>query len=103
MSIWNLAGVVSHELGAGLTSWLGVTETDFTNLWLLLLITNLSSLLPLFLIKLLPNHDPQEVSLSKFPVAEVYEHHSPGAIASDDIIPEVFLDFGKSPSRTSSK
>ena len=103
MSIWNLAGVVSHELGAGLTSWLGVTETDFTNLWLLLLITNLSSLLPLFLIKLLPDHDPQEVSLSKFPVAEVYEHHSPGAIASDDIIPEVFLDFGKSPSRTSNK
>ncbi|MBF2057554.1 MAG: folate/biopterin family MFS transporter [Cyanobacterium sp. T60_A2020_053] len=101
MSIWNLGGLLSHEGGALLTSWLGVTETDFTNLWLLLLITNLSSLLPLFLIKLLPNTDPQEESKTyNFPVSEVYEHHSPGGNAVNDMMPDVVIDFIKT---TSSK
>ncbi|MBT9313311.1 folate/biopterin family MFS transporter [Leptothoe kymatousa] len=55
MSIVNLAGLVSRELGAVLTHWLQVTETDFTNLWLLVLITNLTTLLPLPLLFLLPD------------------------------------------------
>ncbi len=54
MSIVNLSGLLSHELGALLTHWLQVTETDFGNLWLLVLITNLSTLLPLPLLSLLP-------------------------------------------------
>ncbi|MGB3300759.1 MAG: folate/biopterin family MFS transporter [Phormidesmis sp.] len=54
MSVVNLAGLLSHELGALLTHWLAVTETDFTNLWLLVLLTNVSTLLPLPLLKLLP-------------------------------------------------
>jgi folate/biopterin transporter len=54
MSILNLAGLLSHELGALLTHWLGITETEFGNLWLLVLITNLSTLLPLPLLFLLP-------------------------------------------------
>ena len=55
MSIVNLAGLVSHELGALLTHWLNVTETNFDNLWLLVTITNLTTLLPLPLLVLLPN------------------------------------------------
>lgn len=55
MSIVNLAGLLSHELGALLTHWLHVTETDFENLWLLVTITNLTTLLPLPLLFLLPS------------------------------------------------
>ncbi|EKV02548.1 folate/biopterin transporter [Leptolyngbya sp. PCC 7375] len=55
MSIVNLAGLVSHELGALLTHWLHVTETDFENLWLLVTITSLTTLLPLPLLFLLPS------------------------------------------------
>lgn len=54
MSISNLAGLLSHELGALLTHWLHVTETNFDNLWLLVTITNLTTLLPLPLLFLLP-------------------------------------------------
>ena len=54
MSVTNLAGLVSHELGAVLMHYLGVTETNFDNLWLLVTITNLSTLLPLPFINWLP-------------------------------------------------
>ncbi len=54
MSIVNLAGLVSYESGALLTQWLGVTETNFDNLALLVVITNLSTLLPLPLLSWLP-------------------------------------------------
>ena len=54
MSVVNLAGLISHELGALVTHWLNVTETDFANLWILVLLTNLSTLLPLPLLGLLP-------------------------------------------------
>ncbi|MEL6602737.1 MAG: folate/biopterin family MFS transporter [Cyanobacteria bacterium J06614_10] len=54
MSVVNLSGLLSHELGALLTHQLGVTETDFTRLWLLVLITNLTTLLPLPLLGMLP-------------------------------------------------
>ncbi|MGF1460023.1 MAG: folate/biopterin family MFS transporter [Leptolyngbyaceae cyanobacterium] len=59
MSILNLAGLLSHELGAILTHWLGVTETNFDNLWLLVTLTNLSTLLPLPLLFLLPRASAQ--------------------------------------------
>ena len=54
MSVVNLSGLLSHELGALLTHLLKVTETDFTNLWQLVLLTNLSTLLPLPLLGMLP-------------------------------------------------
>ncbi|MBD0336873.1 MAG: folate/biopterin family MFS transporter, partial [Cyanobacteria bacterium Co-bin13] len=59
MSIVNLAGLLSHELGALLTYWLGVTENQFDHLWLLVLITNLTTLLPLPLLFLLPSTSSQ--------------------------------------------
>jgi len=98
MSIWNLGGLLSHELGALLTHWLGVTETNFDNLWLLLLITNLSTLLPLPLLKLLPNDDPQShIQTQNLPVSEVFEHHLSGSVLGTEIMPEVMRNFsGKS-------
>jgi folate/biopterin transporter len=55
MSVSNLAGLISYELGALLTHWLGITEKNFNQLWLLVIVTNLSTLFPLFLIHWLPN------------------------------------------------
>jgi len=61
MSVTNLAGLLSYELGALLTHWLGVTETNFDQLWLLVLITNLTTLLPLPFLGWLPNAQAGEV------------------------------------------
>lgn len=58
MSVTNLAGLLSYEFGAVLMHWLGITETNFNNLWLLVFITNLSTLLPLPFLGWLP--DTQE-------------------------------------------
>jgi folate/biopterin transporter len=90
MSIWNMSGLVSQEIGALLTHWLGVTETNFDNLWLLVVITNLSTLLPLPLIKWLPSEDPQSQEVKKtFPPAEVFEHHTTGSLGEPSFIPEL--------------
>ncbi|BAY45040.1 Biopterin transport-related protein BT1 [Scytonema sp. HK-05] len=59
MSVTNLAGLVSHQLGAGLMYLLGITATNFDSLWLLVIITNLSTLLPLPFINWLPGADSQ--------------------------------------------
>jgi folate/biopterin transporter len=55
MSVYNLAGFLSYEMGAGLMYWLGVNESNFEQLWLLVVITNLSTLLPLPLLSWLPD------------------------------------------------
>ena len=55
MSVYNGASIVGSELGAVLTKMLGVTETDFTNLPQLILLCNLSSLLPLPFLGVLRN------------------------------------------------
>jgi len=47
MSLFNGASAIGTEIGAGLTKYLGVTESNFDNLGLLTLICNISSLYPL--------------------------------------------------------
>ncbi|MEH1768477.1 folate/biopterin family MFS transporter [Nostoc sp.] len=59
MSVFNSAGTVSHAFGALITYWLGITATNFESLWLLVLITNLSTLLPLPFINWLPAAEEQ--------------------------------------------
>ena len=49
-SVFNGAGVVGTELGAALTSLLGVTESDFDNLATLVTLCSVSSLTPLLAI-----------------------------------------------------
>lgn len=47
MSVFNLGGVVSGALGAGLAKAGGITSDDFTNLVWVVLLCNLASLAPL--------------------------------------------------------
>ncbi|BAU43756.1 folate/biopterin family MFS transporter [Leptolyngbya sp. O-77] len=63
MSVTNLAALVSYELGAGLMHWLGVTEDNFSNLWLLVIITNLSTLLPLPFLGWLPGKEDEKLEI----------------------------------------
>lgn len=63
MSVTNLAALLSYEFGAVMMHWLGVTETNFERLWLLVVITNLSTLLPLPFLGLLPNAQAEESSM----------------------------------------
>ena len=53
MSITNLGGVVSSEWGSLLTTMFGITSTNFTNLWKLLLLCNAFDLIPLGCLRLL--------------------------------------------------
>jgi folate/biopterin transporter len=72
MSVVNLAGLVSYESGALLMHWMGITEDNFVNLPLLIVITNLSTLLPLPLLPWLPAADSTstaEESATGTPVA----------------------------------
>ncbi|WVZ60855.1 hypothetical protein U9M48_010821 [Paspalum notatum var. saurae] len=58
MSISNAGSVAGGLVGAGLTQFLGVTRGNFENLALLIAICNVSSLLPLPLLGLLPDESP---------------------------------------------
>ena len=102
MSIWNLAGLLSHELGALLTHWLGVTETNFDKLWLLVVITNASSLLTLPFLGWLPAADPQiEIepvgTAGSLPQTEMFEHHLPGSQAEQPFLPDLIPEFMRTP------
>ena len=92
MSIWNLSGLLSHEFGAVLTSWLGVTESNFDNMWLLVIITNLSTLLPLPFLGWLPSGDPKEQSSNDFAPGEAPVHNS-GGLAESSITPGLVPEF----------
>jgi len=95
MSILNLAGLLSNELGALLTHLLGVTETNFSNLWLLLLITNLSNLLPLPFLGWLPSQDTKWDSQTNLPPVEVWEHgHNTGSL-EQPFLPDVYPELTK--------
>lgn len=102
MSILNLGQLLSSELGALLTQWLGVTATNFDHLWLLLVITNTSTLLPLTFLGLLPATDPQTEIQSAdthkvLPPAEVFEHHVPGSLAEQPFLPNIVPEFMSNP------
>jgi folate/biopterin transporter len=70
MSVNNLAGILSYQFGALLTHWFGVTESNFDRLWLLVIVTNLSTLLPLPLINWLPETHSQSID---FPIDKPVE------------------------------
>jgi folate/biopterin transporter len=98
MSINNVGGLLSHELGALLTQWLGVTGMNFDNLWLLLVITNISNLLPLPFLGWLPATDPQaEIEATQthksLPPGEMFEHHSMGSIAEQPFLPDLLPEL----------
>ncbi len=91
MSVFNLAGLVSQEGGALLTHFLGITENNFDQLWLLVTITNLGGMLPLIFLKWLPDSDPQ-ATMPAIPPASVLEHQSSsltGCQSFPTILPEL--------------
>ncbi|KAF3796092.1 Folate-biopterin transporter 1 [Nymphaea thermarum] len=63
MSISNGASVTGGLIGAGLTQLFGITKDSFTNLPLLIILCNLSSLLPLPLLGLLPKENSDRSSV----------------------------------------
>ena len=93
MSIWNLSGLLSHETGALLTSWLGVTETNFDKMWLLVIITNLSTLLPLPFLGWLPSGDPGEENDSNKLAPSEAPVHSSGGLSESGITPNLVPEF----------
>jgi folate/biopterin transporter len=62
MSVVNLAGMLSYQFGALLMHWFAISATNFESLWLLVIITNISTLLPLPFLGWLPTGDPQPES-----------------------------------------
>lgn len=65
MSIYNSSGAVSSELGALLTSALGVNDSNYENLWLLVLLCSLSSLLALPLLRFIDQAPPERIPESE--------------------------------------
>lgn len=59
MSVSNLASMVSYQLGAALMHLLGIAQTNFDNLWILVIIANLSTLLPLPFLNWLPDKETE--------------------------------------------
>jgi hypothetical protein len=91
MSVLNLSSLVSKEGGAILTHILGVTDTNFDRMWLLVLITNVGSVLPLVFIKLLPNEDPQLAAANamSIPPTSAIEHPQTGIVENQSFIPNM--------------
>ncbi len=59
MSVTNLAALFAYETGALLMQGLGITEHNFERLWLLVVIANFSTLLPLCFLHWLPEATTQ--------------------------------------------
>lgn len=66
MSTINLGSLISSQLGGIITYYLGISEQNFENLWILLLIANLTTCMPLIGIGMLKqpkNIDRETLSL----------------------------------------
>mmetsp|Transcript_20792 Transcript_20792/g.51115 ORF Transcript_20792/g.51115 Transcript_20792/m.51115 type:complete len:146 (+) Transcript_20792:525-962(+) len=61
MSINNMGGILGSQIGAMITTYLGVSATNLDNFWLLVVICNASTVLPLVLIGWVPATDPELV------------------------------------------
>ena len=59
MSVNNLASLCSYQFGAFMMRWFGITQDNFDLLWLLVVITNVSTLLPLPFLSWLPAGEEQ--------------------------------------------
>ncbi|GJD21084.1 hypothetical protein RIVM261_060400 [Rivularia sp. IAM M-261] len=80
MSVNNLAGLLSYEFGAVLMHAMGITESNFDNLPLLVFITNLSTLLPLPFLNWLPAAESQSAGVAPAkPVEESFIPEEVGA------------------------
>ncbi len=70
MSVSNLASVFSYQFGALMMRWFGITQDNFEMLWLLVVITNVSTLLPLPFLQWLPAGEETKTSAQPVPALE---------------------------------
>lgn len=68
MSVTNLAAILSYQFGAVLMHWLGITQNNFESLWLLVVIANVSTLLPLPFLSWLPESEAAPTTPTLQPV-----------------------------------
>jgi len=94
MSVSNLGGILSHQLGALLMHLLGITQNNFDSLWLLVVIANVSTLLPLPFLNWLP---AGEVTQLKTPTLQPVPAIDADANASKQMeqpfLPELMSEF----------
>ncbi len=93
MSIVNLAGLLSQESGALLMHWLGVSENNFSNLALLVVITNLSALLPLPFLGWLPNADESSKPAAAIAHARTIEANATSRHSGQPFLPDLMTEF----------
>jgi folate/biopterin transporter len=95
MSVLNLSGLVSKEGGAILTHLLGITDTNFDKLWILVTIANVGSILPLMFINLLPNEDIQitTATINSLPPASAIEHQQTNIAGDRSFIPDLLPEL----------
>lgn len=70
MSVSNLASVFSYQFGALMMRWFGITQDNFDLLWLLVVITNVSTLLPLPFLQWLPAGEETKTAEQALPTLE---------------------------------
>jgi folate/biopterin transporter len=97
MSVTNLAGLLSHEIGALLMQGLGITESNFEPLWLLVMMTNLTTLLPLPLLTWLPQGDIQQDVKHLEELQPALEPEILPAKQPNQILPELMSELVRTP------
>jgi folate/biopterin transporter len=101
MSVVNLAGVLSEELSALLTHVLGINEANFGSLWILVVITNVSTLLPLPFLGLLPAEETSETDrkpgLQSGPCPELEIPHSKHL--AQPLLPDLVAELVRQPAQ----
>jgi folate/biopterin transporter len=98
MSVVNLAGLVSYETGAVMMHWLGITEHNFANLALLVVITNLTTLLPLPFLSWLPGTSEAathaaEAEALLHPVTTIEADPSAAKHLGQPFLPDLMAEF----------
>ena len=93
MSIVNLAAIVSYQGGALLTYLFGITETNFDNLGLLVMLTNLSSLLPLAFLSWLPSSSTEKEEMGDFSLPVLEPEIAPAKGSGQHLMPDFFPDL----------
>lgn len=100
MSVVNLAGLLSYESGAALMHWLGITDKDFTHLALLVVITNLSTLLPLPLLGWLPGAAEAQSDSVPRPELAIEQDSSASKHLGQPFLPDLMSEFVQSSRRS---
>jgi folate/biopterin transporter len=100
VSLFGLSAMMATESGALLTHWLGISPFNFENLWILVMIANLLTLLPLPLLRWIPNDDPRQVMAEEerkqsviLPSVELSAHSLPVDLTLTSLVPELMPTF----------